>query len=120
MAKLVYKEIEPKANGDCVINALCILTGNPWRVVYKELCNIGFKICDMPDCNRTTDEYCKKKKWVKTTVRRCMTVDEFAEINACGAFFVLAGNHACAVIDGVILDEINSSKYKVRYAFKVR
>lgn len=49
-----------------------------------------------------------------------MTVDEFAEINASGAFFVLAGKHACAVIDGVILDEINSSKYKVRYAFKVR
>ena len=54
-----------KETGDCVIRAFCAAEGLEWDEVYRELCDIGFELKDMPNGRGTTDEYLKRHGYTR-------------------------------------------------------
>jgi hypothetical protein len=54
-----------RRSADCVIRALAYADGKDWNIVYKELCEIGFKYKIMPDEKSCFERYLKKHGFVK-------------------------------------------------------
>ena len=49
-----------KKAGDCVIRALSKASGKSWNTVYKELCEMGFKLKALPDGKEVWSEWLKQ------------------------------------------------------------
>ena len=77
----IYANPNPKRKtvGDCVIRGISIITDQSWSIVYKDLCDLGFKLHDMPSSNAVWSEYLFEKGFerivIPDTCPMCYTVN---------------------------------------------
>ena len=112
-----------KVTGDCVVRALAIATGQSWRQVYEDLCDIGGIECDMPSSNAIWGLYLKQKGGkqflMPETCPACITVRAFCKRYPQGRYVIGTGSHAVAVIDGEYYDAWDSGNEIPTYFWKI-
>lgn len=116
-----YYNPNPKKNetSDCVVRAICKATDKEWDMVYKELCDIGFKLKVMPNDAEAWKEYLIQDGFIlhKITNKKGSkrpTVQTFAETHKTGTYVLRVANHLVTCQDGYFydLDDFgNSSLY---------
>jgi hypothetical protein len=99
-----------KENGDCVVRAICAISGESWDNVYKDLCSIGFELKAMPNDKETWKSYLIQNGYVRYSISnkkgsKRPTVNEMAvKSKKEGAFLCETAHHLVTVKDGAILD----------------
>lgn len=119
MAKSLNKYFNPnplkKETGDCVVRAICKVTGKDWDTVYKRLCNIGLELKEMP----SSDECWKKLltdcgfKYTGVKVKKGSKrplVEDFAKDNKKGTYVLRVANHVVPCVDGYYYDVWDSGE----------
>lgn len=98
--------------GDCVIRAICKLTGLDWDKVYLHIAMTGFELCDMPSSNAVWAAYLRRRGYrrhvIPDTCPACYTVKDFCRNNPHGKFLLATGSHVIAVVDGNYYDAWDS------------
>lgn len=124
-SKLVYYNPNPlkKDSADCVVRALCAIEGKDWDMVYKELCDIGMIIKDMPNAKLVYTEYLSCHGFIRIPISnkkgsKRPTVNEMAVKFPDGAVCEVA-NHMVTVKDKKIFDTWDSGK-KCLYGYWVK
>lgn len=101
-----------KRSGDCTIRAIALATGQTWEHVYWMLAWQGFIDGEMPSGNATWGNYLKSVGFsfyrLPDTCPSCYTVYDFALDNPYGTYVLGTGDHAVAVINGVVYDAWDS------------
>lgn len=102
-----------KHTGDCVIQAICKVTGLPWEEVYMGLAKTGLLIYETMESNPTWDLYLRnygfKRRTIPNTCPDCYTIADFCEDHPYGEYILGTGNHAVAVVRGTIYSTWDSS-----------
>lgn len=97
-----------KRAGDCTIRAIALVTGQTWESTYVAVAFQGFKDGEMPSGNATWGNYLESIGFtfhrLRDTCPSCYTVHDFAIDNPYGTFVLGTGDHAVAVIDGIVYD----------------
>lgn len=98
--------------GDCVIRGICILENRYWDDVYRDVCNEGLLLHDMPSSNTVWGSYLLKKGFhrqvIPNTCPNCYTIRDFCLDNPYGKFLLATGTHVVAVIYGDYYDTWDS------------
>lgn len=98
--------------GDCVIRAICKLTGKTWEQVYAGVAVEGFLFGDMPSSNAVWGSYLKRlgyrREVVPDTCPSCYTVKQFCEDHPTGSFLLSLSGHVVTVEDGDYYDTWDS------------
>lgn len=101
-----------KRAGDCVVRAIAIATQQSWRETYRELCEQGEKMCDMPNSNAVWGMLLKKKGFrpflLPDACPECVTVRAFCRMYPEGVYIIGTGSHAVTVMDGDYYDAWDS------------
>lgn len=103
--------------GDCVIRAICRVTGDDWYHIYAQLAIEGFLMCDMPSANAVWGSFLKRKGFRKIMIPDDITVEEFCQEHSHGSYILGTGSHALAVIDGDYYDSWESGDEMPIYYF---
>ena len=128
-----YKYYNPNPEGnedaaDCVIRALCAVSGLSWYEVYDRCCELGRKHGRMP--NNSAREFVKirneafglEPRVIPTPKKgqKSMTVQKFCEKHRKGKYILKTANHSVAVVDGKYYDLYENYGQKVyKYYEKV-
>lgn len=51
--------------GDCVIRSIAFATNQSWDKVYKDLCEVGFKLKRLPNEKQVYQKYLENIGWIK-------------------------------------------------------
>lgn len=102
---------------DCVIRAICRVTGDDWYYIYIQLALEGFLMCDMPSANAVWGSFLKRKGFRKIMIPDDITVEEFCQEHPHGAYILGTGSHALAVVDGDYFDSWESGDEMPIYYF---
>lgn len=98
--------------GDCVIRAICKVTGDSWDTIYDDLCEEGKQQGDWGSNNTIWNDYLKKRGFkryiIPNTCPNCYTIEDFANDHSKGRYIVATGTHVVAVVDGNIFDTWDS------------
>lgn len=98
--------------GDCVIRAICKLTGKTWEQVYAGIAVEGFLRGDMPSSNSVWGSYLQRIKYrrevVPNTCPACYTVRDFCADHSTGSYLLSLSGHVVAVEDGNYYDTWDS------------
>ena len=122
----IYANPNPKRKtvGDCVVRGISIITDQSWSIVYKDLCDLGFKLYDMPSSNAVWSEYLFGKGFeriaIPDTCPMCYTIKEFCKDHPIGDYLLGTGSHVVAVLDGNYYDTWDSGSEVPIYYFKRR
>ena len=122
----MYIHANPNPNGvyveDCVVRAICIVTGRSWDDIYIHLCLEGFIIKNMPTVDIVWGTFLKSIGFVPyllpTDCPNCYTVRDFCERNRNGVFILATGSHLVAIIDGNYCDAWDSGDELVNYVWR--
>lgn len=112
----MYKYFNPnpagKNVGDCVIRAICKLTGQDWDKVYLHIAITGFELCDMPSSNAVWATYLKRLGYRRYVIPDkcpdCYSVKQFCIDYPRGKFLIATGNHVVTIVDGDYYDAWDS------------
>lgn len=116
-----FRNPNPKAArvGDCVIRALSIALEKPWDETYRELCDVGFDMCDMPSSNAVWGAMLRRHGWRRYTVPNCFgdeyTVADFANDHPYGKYVLSLHGHVVSLCDGDWMDTWDSGSEIVVY-----
>lgn len=99
--------------GDCVVRAICAVTGQTWEETYTGLALQGYALSDLPNANHVWKAYLKSKGYsmyaIPNTCPDCYTVEDFANDHPHGNFVLGTGTHAVGILDGgIIMDSWDS------------
>lgn len=99
-----------KKIGDCVVRALAIANNKKWIEVYRELCEIGQELKDMPNSKSVYEKYLVNHGWKK----QAMPKNNGRRIKLCdwadaqdGLFIASVVKHLTVVEDHTLLDTWN-------------
>lgn len=101
-----------KKIGDCVIRAIVIAEEKEWIDVYKELCEIGAEIFDLPNTKPVYEAYLKKHGWEKQKMPKHengkrMKLREFTDTTKHKLFIANVVKHIATIKNGELLDSWN-------------
>lgn len=115
-AKINKKTGEPRRwnKGDCVIRAFCGMLNLSWCVVFKEMCDIAYKLFEMPNSNKTIDNYAKSKGLIKVSLPDYITVNKFISLHPKGIYIANIRSHIVCLKDGMINDTWDCGNYKMK------
>ena len=98
--------------GDCVIRAICKMTGRDWDSVYLSVALQGYIDKEMPSTNDVWGNYLKRiglRRFIVPDIcPNCYTVRDFCEDNPYGKFILATGSHVVAIEDGDYFDTWDS------------
>jgi len=98
--------------GDCVIRAICKVTGDTWEKAYTELSVEGYELRDWGNSNHVWDTYLRKQGFKRYICPNdcpfCYSINDFANEHPKGSYIVATGAHAVAVVDGDYYDSWDS------------
>lgn len=101
-----------KTAGDCVIRAICKVTGKDWDTVYSKVTFYGFLNKEMPSANEVWGAYLKSigftKHIIPDTCPNCYSIKEFCIDNPYGTYLLVTQGHVVAVVDGFYFDTWDS------------
>ena len=107
--------------GDCVIRAICKVTGDTWEKIYTELSVEGYELRDWGNTNHVWDIYLRKQGFKRYACPDdcpcCYSVNDFANEHNKGSFIVATGTHAVAVVDGDYYDTWDSGNINPIYYY---
>lgn len=113
-----------KQTGDCVIRAIAIATDQSWRETYRDLCEEGEKMADLPNSNAVWGNYLRKRGaeqfLLPETCPTCISVRAFCDRYPGGVYVIGTGDHAVAVIDGDHYDSFDSGEMTPTYFWRVK
>ena len=113
-----------KQTGDCVIRAIAIATDQSWRETYRDLCEEGERLGDLPNSNPVWGNYLRKRGaeqfLLPESCPACISVRAFCERYPKGVYVIGTGSHAVAVIDGDYYDSWDSGAEVPTYFWRVR
>lgn len=113
-----------KTVGDCVIRAVAIATGQSWRKTYRDLCQMGEYMGDLPNSNTVWGSYLREKGarqfLLPESCPECITVRAFADRYPEGVYVIGTGDHAIAIIDGDWYDSFNSGEETPTYFWRIK
>lgn len=94
-----------KKTGDCVIRAIAYATNQSWDKVYKDLCDIGFKMKMLPNEKRVWTKYLKELGWEKQNCPRRPDgykyhINEFLKECMWSGLMIVHARKHLTVIDG--------------------
>lgn len=99
---------------DCVIRALCRVTGKSWAECYIDLVEKGLEIGDVISSNTVWIAQFRdlgfKKEIIPNTCPDCYTFEDFCIDNPQGIFVVGTGSHVATIVDGLLYDSWDSSE----------
>lgn len=102
---------EKRKKGDCVVRALCKVTGLTWREVFLRLCGYALESQDMPNSKETFEEFLKYECGAKFTGIKVTkgskrpTVYSFAQEHPEGTYILKVAHHVVACVDGNYYDK---------------
>lgn len=98
--------------GDCVIRAICKLTGKDWKTVYAEVTLQGLMLGEMPSANSVWGAHLKAEGFhryiIPDTCPDCYTVSDFCKDNPVGTFLLATGSHVVTAVNGDYYDTWDS------------
>lgn len=107
----IKQNMNPKNKkvADCVVRAICKALGKTWEEVYRDLCEIGFKLKAMPNDKAAYQKYLTQNNFVRipVVVSKGSTrpkVAEFAKEQPAGTYLLEIAHHIVVVIDGSYFD----------------
>lgn len=101
--------------GDCVIRALALADDyEDYLRVYKELFEIGYKKCRMPNDKRVYEKWLQDHGWVKEKMPKKWTgkrytLQEWIDENPDMTFVASIASHLTFVQEGELIDTWNCS-----------
>ena len=100
-----------KKIGDCVVRAIAIAEAKKWTDVYKELCDIGLEIYDMPNSKPVYESYLERHGWKKQKMPKDINgkrlkLRDFADKTK-GLFIANVVSHVATVENSTLLDTWN-------------
>lgn len=110
----IYYNPNPEGiqTGDCVVRAICKLTGWDWDTAYIRLCIEGSLWHRFPDSNLVWSSLLYKNGFIRNRLPNlcpfCYTVREFANDHPRGAFLLALDGHVVAVENGNYYDTWDS------------
>lgn len=115
MTNKYYKYFNPNPKGletgDCVIRALCAITGKSWYEIFDIIVKHARDNCVMPNENQKTIEYRMQLFGLKRYTipkpkkgNKCYTVEQFCKEHTKGKYILKIAHHEMAVIDGQYYD----------------
>jgi len=110
----IYYNPNPIKNivGDCVIRAICCLTGSDWEQVYMDVCRESLELYDMPSSNAVWGSFLTKLGYKRTSIPNtcpiCYSVHDFCFDHPVGRYLLATGTHVITVIDGNYYDTWDS------------
>ncbi len=122
--KYVYFNPNPenKSVGDCVIRAICKVTGLSWFEIFDLICDRARVMHDMPSSNAVWSSVLKdfdfKRYAIPNTCPYCYTIKDFCLDHPTGNFVLATGSHAVAVRNGNYYDSWDSGNEVPIYYFK--
>lgn len=100
--------------GDCVIRAICGVTGKDWVDVYTSLCTEGLVHGDMPNSNAVWGSYLRgmgyKRSALSDECPDCYTVEQFCKDHPHGKYVLALSGHVVCVKNGDYYDSWDSGK----------
>lgn len=105
--------------GDCVIRALTLADDEEdYLRVYKELFEIGYKKCRMPNDKHVYEKWLEDHGWVKIKMPKKptnerYTLAEYIDDNPDLTFVASVRSHLTFVDKGTLIDTWNCSVYKL-------
>lgn len=98
-----------KKIGDCVVRAISIAEVKKWEVIFKELCEIGMELKNMPNSKEVYEEYFNRNGWTKNRMPRNkngrrLKLSDFAQENPKLLFIGSVVKHLTTVENAVLLD----------------
>ncbi len=120
----IQKNTNPciRSVGDCAVRALAEVTKQSWESTYRELCDLGFNMCDMPNSNEVIHAFLRKRGFKKELIPDFLpeyySIADFAEDHPRGCYVVGTGSHVVAVIDGHYIDVWDSGNEIPIYYFQ--
>ena len=98
--------------GDCVIRAICKLTGQDWDSAYIGVAMQGLMMHNMPSANRVWGGYLNrlgfKRYHLPDTCPDCYTVKDFCSDYPAGKYILAIGDHVVAIENGDYYDTWDS------------
>ena len=89
--------------GDCVIRAISVVMDVPWGIAYEKLCDLGMRLCDLPNSNYVWSSFLHRNGFKRYTIDDC-TVKEFCQQTPYGVYVLSTGSHVVGVINGDYYD----------------
>ena len=89
--------------GDCVMRALAIATGEDYQEVRRELWDISFKNGDIPNGRGTTDEFLKRRGFIKEKKIAGFTLGQYP-VSHKETYVVVLANHLTCLDQGLVRD----------------
>lgn len=97
---------------DCVVRAICLLSGKDWERVYAELSVQGLRWHDWPNKNYVWGTYLIEHGYLQSllpnTCPNCFTVRDFCVAFPEGTYLLAIGDHVVTVVDGDYYDTWDS------------
>lgn len=122
----IYFNPNPKGRvtDDCVVRAICKLTGMSWRDVYYDLCDEGAEVGEWGNRNFVWGRYLTRIGYepflLPNTCPDCFTVKDFCRLYSKGTYLLATGNHAVTVVDGDYYDAWDSGDDVPIYFWKAK
>ena len=117
-------KVHPSRAGDCMIRAICKVTGYSWYDVYDKLCETGRKYGMIP--NWSFIAFMAYRDIFETErLIDVIKLKDFIESHPSGKYILLYGKHAVALVDGVLYDDPITSyakdmDYPIHRYFKLK
>lgn len=111
--RYVYYNPNPERSDaiDCVVRAICKVTGQTWREVFRKIADEGEAVYDMPSSNHVWGGYLRKigfrRFGLPDSCPDCYTVAQFALDHPDGIYILAAGAHVVALVFGTYYDTWN-------------
>ena len=105
-----YYNPNPERNDaiDCVVRAICKVTGRDWESTYLRIAMEGLLVHNMPNSNHVWGSVLRKEGFkrvgIPNTCPDCYTVIQFCEDHPRGSFILATGSHAVAAVNGLYYD----------------
>ena len=123
---MAWKQWNPNPKGllvgDCVIRALCAITGKRWVDVHKDLSDLSRDMGDLPNADKVWWRYAQwygfNQKILLDSCPDCYTVSDFANDHPNGVYLLGPTDHAVAVIYGNWYDTWDSGLTVPTYYFR--